>query len=154
MRLLLSVILIMLSLSGCAKDKPVLENKDWKASSLFKSGSYTLIGEEGKIGFIYDDGEVSRFYPNKKQKYMWHFWGKPEELKGSFVVIGTSMKTGESILVFNALGGIGQPNNGADGHKPSSMSLPSPGLWRLDAYVGEKLFGSIVVEVHSKLVTR
>ncbi|RED51107.1 DUF4871 domain-containing protein [Cohnella lupini] len=130
--------------------EPDLNKEDWKASPLFKSGIYTMIGEEERIGFIYDDGEVLRFYPNKKQRYMWHFWGKAEELQGSFVVKGTSNETGESINVFNSSGRVGGPINGADASIVSSMSLPSTGLWRLDAYLGEKLFGSIVVEVHKK----
>ncbi|CAG9622261.1 hypothetical protein BACCIP111883_03052 [Sutcliffiella rhizosphaerae] len=29
-----------------------------------------MIGEKEQIGFIYDDNEVSRFYPNTEQKYM------------------------------------------------------------------------------------
>jgi hypothetical protein len=30
------------------------------------------------------------------------------------------------------------------------MSLPSSGFWSLDAYIGEKLFGTVIVEVHEK----
>jgi hypothetical protein len=77
------------------------------------------------------------------------FWGKPEDLQGSFRVVGTSKETGEKISVIQA-STIGGPNNGADGHVPSFMTLPSTGLWRLDAYIGEKLFGSIIVQVHDK----
>lgn len=136
------------ALKGCVSKKPVSID-EWKVSPTFESGSYTMIGEEGKIGFIYDDGEVVRFYPNKKQKYMWHIWGKPEEINGTLTVVGTSKETGETVNVIKARS-IGGPNNGADGHSPSLMTLPSTGLWRLDAYIGEKLFGSIIVEVHEK----
>jgi hypothetical protein len=86
------------------------------------------------------------------RKYMWHFWGNPEELQGSLKVMGTRKETGEKITVI-AASSIGGPNNGADGCVPSNMALPSPGLWRLDAYIGQKLFGSIIVEVHEKSET-
>ena len=130
-------------------NEPKPDNTEWKVSPLFKSGAYTMIGQEGRLGFIYDDLEVSRFYPHKVQKYMWHFWGKPEELKGKLKVVGVSKETGEQITVFEtqALGGA---NNGADAHTPSGMSLPSSGLWRLDAYIREKYFGSVVVQVHER----
>ncbi|MCR2805774.1 DUF4871 domain-containing protein [Paenibacillus soyae] len=146
---LLTVILLVLLLAGCASEEVVLD-KDWKVSPLFESGSYTMIGEEGRIGFIYDDGEAVRFYPNKEQKYMWHVWGQSEEIQDALTVLATSQETGEKVTVINAIS-IGGPNNGADGHAPSMMSLPSAGLWRLDAYVGEKLYGHIVVEVHENV---
>ncbi|MEC0229920.1 hypothetical protein [Paenibacillus alba] len=62
-----------------------------------------------------------------------------------------SKKTGEKVNVFE--GSIGIPNtaikdNDKVGRMPSMMTLPSKGLWRLEAYVEEKLFGSVVVEVH------
>jgi hypothetical protein len=41
----------------------------------------------------------------------------------------------------------GGPNNGADAHIPSNLSLPTSGLWKLDAYLGGKLKGSIIVDV-------
>lgn len=140
---------VLLLIAGCSAEKPIPENKDWKVSQLFKSGAYTMIGQEGKLGFIYDDSEVVRFYPNQTQKYMWHFWGKPEELQGSLKVKGISKETGEKITVIEDLELVG-PNNGADAHTPSQISLPSPGLWRLDTYIGEKLFGSITVQVHDQ----
>ena len=140
------LIAVLFLLAGCSAEN---ENKDWKVSHLFKSSAYTMIGQEGRLGFIYDDGEVVRFYPNKKQKYMWHFWGEPEELKGLLKVTGTNQETGKFITVFEDRG-LGGPYNGADAHVPSLMSLPSPGLWELDAYIGEKLFGSITVQVHDQ----
>jgi hypothetical protein len=121
------------------------DGNEAKVSPMFEAGSYTMIGEKGRIGFIFDGSEVTRFKPNREQKYMWHFWGEPEELEGKLKVIGTSANTGEEVTVFEAAG-LGGPNNGADAHTPSSMSLPSIGIWELNAYVGGKLFGTVVVE--------
>ncbi len=93
------MIICILVLVACNQDS-------WKESTLFESGSYTMIGEKDKIGFIYDDSEVTRFFPNKEQKYMWHLWGS-EDLPGKpFKVIATSQKTDEEVsLVDSVVGG-------------------------------------------------
>ncbi|KPB03922.1 hypothetical protein [Bacillus sp. CHD6a] len=144
--MLLSLIIIFTSfLLGCTKETEI----DWKESALFESGGYTMIGEQERIGFIYEDSDSVRFYPNKEQKYMWHLWGEKEELEGKFKVIATHEEDKESITLLDrhTLGGA---NNGADQHVPSMMSLPESGLWKLDAYVGDNLFGTVFVKVHEK----
>jgi hypothetical protein len=80
---------------------------------------------------------------------MWHFWGEPEILKGLLKVTGTNQESGRQIIVLKDLA-LGGANNGADVHVPSNMSLPSSGIWRLDAYIGENRFGSITVQVHDQ----
>ncbi|WP_108587968.1 hypothetical protein [Paenisporosarcina sp. OV554] len=155
--LIISVIFILTTV-GCnnvsdendeAIPKKESNGLNWEQSPLFESGKYTMIGEEGRLGFIYDDDdEVVKFYPNKKQKYMWHFWGEEEEFDGVLKVIGTHENDAEEIYVTG--GGLGGPNNGADKHAPSNMSLPKSGMWKLDAYIGENLLGTVYVKVHKK----
>ncbi|QNU34506.1 DUF4871 domain-containing protein [Geobacillus sp. 44C] len=153
-------IIISLTTVGCSdvankkeevtsENLPNVKTQDWKESPLFESNGYTMIGEEGRLGFIYDDSEVTRFYPNKVQKYMWHFWGNEKEFNGGLKVIATHETGGEPITVLEGLS-LGGPNNGADHHVPSNMSLPKSGMWKLDAYIGNKLFGSIFVKVYEK----
>ncbi|WP_144028245.1 DUF4871 domain-containing protein [Paenibacillus ferrarius] len=164
MVLRLGYLVLLIFLIGCSKtdsnvvikESPNVLDENWKVSSMFKTDDYMLIGEQRKIGFIYNDSEVVRLYPGKKQKYMWHFWADtPEETQKLFgekvKIIGVSKQTGEKVTVFE--GGIGIPNtaikdNEKVGKMPTTMSLPSKGLWRLEAYIDEKLFGSVVVEVH------
>ncbi|MFE4523712.1 hypothetical protein ACFRCQ_16625 [Cytobacillus firmus] len=150
-------IIVILTTVGCTnKNKETIttnvENNNlaqkWNQSPLFKSGNYTMIGEKGRLGFIYDDSEVVRFYPNKTQKYMWHFWGEDQEFNGKLKVVAIHENNEEQITVVE--GGLGGDNNGADRHAPSNMSLPKSGMWKLDAYIGDKLFGSVYVKVHKK----
>jgi hypothetical protein len=129
--------------------KKASDGQDWQESPLFKSGDFTMIGQEGRLGFIYSDREVDRFYPNQTQKYMWHFWGDDQEFDGELKVMATHENGGEPITVLEDLP-LGGPNNGADRHVPSNMSLPKSGMWKLDAYIGDKLFGSVYVKVHEK----
>jgi hypothetical protein len=108
-----------------------------------------MIGEKGKVAFIHDD-TTTRFYAGHEQKYMWHLWGDEDELSGQFKVVGVNKETKEEVEVLKAnIYGVSPNNNAnADERIPSLMSLPYPGLWRLDAYIDEKLFGSIVVKVY------
>lgn len=113
----------------------------WEVSPMFKTGSYQLRGIAGKVGFI-DAG----FIAGRTNKYMWHVWGKDRELEGEFKVMAVKQGETELVPVFSA-SSLGGPNNGADRHTPSSMSLPEPGLWRLVPYIGDRMLDSIVVEV-------
>ena len=128
-------------------DNVISESADWKESPMFKVNHYVLIGEEGRLGFIYDDTETTRFYPNKEQKYMWHFWGNDNEFVGNLTVNASHKESGEQLTILKDIS-LGGPNNEADQHTPTMMSLPKEGLWKLDAYIGEKLFGSVIVKVH------
>jgi hypothetical protein len=131
------------------EDNDEKQTQNWEESSLFTSGIYSMIGEKGRLGFIYDNSEVTRFYPNKTQKYMWHFWGEDQEFKGKLQVVATHENYHEQITVVEGID-VGGPNNGADRHIPSLMSLPKSGMWKLDAYFGKKLFGTIFVRVYEE----
>ncbi len=117
------------------------EDSDGKKTEKFEAGSYTMLGIEDKVGFIY-----APFIAGEKQKYMWHFWGEKEELKGEFLVKGTHVESGETVEVFEAQSLTG-PHNGADAAVPSLMSLPESGEWRLDTSIGGEHFGTITVQV-------
>ncbi|WP_027409839.1 hypothetical protein [Anoxybacteroides tepidamans] len=161
MKKLFLALAVFALLSGCQEKVEVVKHSDakaveqtknkaqrpWKESPLFQSGSYTMLGENGRLGFIYDDSETMKFYPNKPQKYMWHFWGKDEEFDGDLKVMATHEKDGKQVTVLKGVPFAG-PHNGADRHVPSTMSLPESGMWRLDAYIGDKLFGSVYIKVY------
>ncbi|WP_342601090.1 hypothetical protein MHB48_08835 [Psychrobacillus sp. FSL H8-0483] len=153
--ILICAVILSLVIAGCNDEEPIKEEEviqhNWNESPLFESGSYTMIGEEGRLGFLYDDREVDRFYPNKTQKYMWHFWGNEDELIGDFEVLGTHENSNEELIIVPKIGNpFLSPNNGADQHFPTNMMLPKSGMWKLDAYIGDRLFGSVYVKVHKK----
>jgi hypothetical protein len=129
------------------QEKVVSAAEDWEESPMFQVNDYQMIGEEGRLGFIYDNTESTKFYPDKTQKYMWHFWGNGDELKGELKVMAFHKESGEQITVLEGRPLAG-PNNGADQHVPSNMSLPIKGLWKLEAYIGNQLFGTVFVKVY------
>jgi hypothetical protein len=136
-----TILVCVFLLAACNQD-------NWKESSTFASGGYIMIGEKGKVGFIYDNSVDNRFYPEEEDKYMWHLWGS-DVVNKDLRVEAIYENTLEPIHLFESRLS-GSPHNGADAVTPSSMSLPKPGMWKLNAYVDEKLFGSIFVKVHKK----
>ncbi|PKR76861.1 hypothetical protein CEY16_13690 [Halalkalibacillus sediminis] len=136
---LLFLIFSTIALFGCTNESS--NTKD--PSSTFKAGSYEMIGEEGKLGFIYDE-QGPPFIPGEGNKYMWHFWGDVSE-GDSLKVVGTNQDTGEEEVIIDDIV-LGGAHNTADAHTPSSMSVPSEGIWELDAYINNNLFGTVVVE--------
>lgn len=151
-------LLLLAVLVGCSGKSETVKKEDMEVSSTFSipvtfgdgtEGEYVLVGEEGKIGFLVGSGVkgeagVQSITAGEKNKYMWHLWGEPNELEGEFEVVGKNIDKDNEVTVFETKS-LGGPNNGADAHTPSSMSLPSSGLWELNAYVGGELFGTIVV---------
>lgn len=114
-------------------------------------------GIEGKIGIL----NSKDFIANKGNKYMWHFWGKKDEITASktLKVVAIELKTNKEFpALIEGAGtenkkhvweykGIGGPVNGAIAHVPSIMELSTKGLWQLNAFLDGVLFGSIHVNV-------
>lgn len=123
---------------------PVADIPDgsWTPSPSFTSGSYQMTGTPGRLGFI-DPG----FQAGQGNKYMWHFWGRDEELTGELAITAVKKDSTDVIDIFHASLRPGQ-HNGADASLPTTMSLPSPGLWRIMVSIDGQLFGSVVVEVN------
>lgn len=118
-------------------------DSSWEPSPSFRSGNYAMTGVEGRLGFIHPGW----FNANQPNKYMWHFWGRDEELTGDLHITAVKRNTSEIIDVFKVAGLRPSPLNGADAAIPTSMSLPSPGLWRIMVSINGQLFDSVIVEV-------
>jgi len=142
---------LLIFLTGCESKQEI----ELEQSPIFYSDRVAMIGVEGNIGLLGPD-----FIANKVNKYMWHFWGTEEEIEiKPFRVEAINVKTKEKAkaLIENAgtpqeglvweYDTLGGPNNGADAHRPSNLVLPSSGLWKLNAYLGEKLKGTIIINV-------
>ncbi|MDM5248286.1 hypothetical protein [Lysinibacillus sp. G4S2] len=119
---------------------------EWKESEYFTSGNLNLIGEPQLLGFT--NSKEEKIIAGKAGKYAWHFWGESIKTGDFLSVKGTHQLTQKEIeLVTNAklLG----PNSGADNHAPTNMTFPKGGMWKLDAYIDGKLFGSVFVKVEN-----
>lgn len=124
----------------------ILEAKEpsWVISSEFILGTYTLQGIENKLGIL-----NSGFIANKVNKYMWFLWASSEQLEGALRVVAVKQGSNELLEIFSVKN-LGGGSSGEAKRIPSGMSLPEAGLWRLMAYVDDKIYGSIIVEVKKK----
>ncbi|MTW86471.1 hypothetical protein F3157_12485 [Virgibacillus dakarensis] len=155
----LLTILLCILLIGCSKQEQTTKTEEWEVSATLvrevvvtddgeKDDVVFRIGNNGKFGFA----EYGPFIEDEKQKYMWHFWGEQKVLTQPFKVIAVSKETGENLTIFEAQDNTSHlsPNLGADHSIPSMMKLPISGIWKLKAYFGENLFGTVVVNVQEK----
>lgn len=139
------LVAFLLVLVGCQKS----ENENWKQSSLFEIKGLSMIGVKDKVGFVYDDNEVIRFYPNKENKYMWHFWFK-DETKNYDKLTVRATQGNKKITLIDNVSILNTANNRADAHYPSLMSLPKSGMWKLEVYIDNNLFETLYIKVHEK----
>lgn len=124
-------------------------------SPTFTVGNFTFVGVEGKVGIL-----GPKIVAGQENKYMWHFWGKNDELFNKpFRVEVIELKTGEKHPVLLEHMGtpdeihvweypyLAGPNNGANAHSPSGMKFLAAGKWKLDIFLGNAFFESIVLRV-------
>jgi hypothetical protein len=157
-RILLSIF-FSLTLVGCSvipagtnKDNEIVKTESWQVSPTFE---LTDKNEKGETVTAKFRGEKDRlavssnpFKAGKEDKYMWLLWAeKSDELVGKKAKIVGTNKVGERIDIPMRTVTLGGENYGSTAHLPSLFSLPYKGLWRLDVFVEQKLFGSIVVDV-------
>ncbi|MFJ7981597.1 DUF4871 domain-containing protein [Lysinibacillus xylanilyticus] len=163
--IMLIPVLFLMTLVGCNN---IDENENREVSPTFSlpvtfddgtKGEYLLIGEEGKVGLLVGSGKTGeaveeKFIANKANKHMWYFWGEKDSISGDFKVLGIDKEGKEHPVLLSGNNKVWQfsdfsnsPNDGADSHIPSNMVFPTSGLWKLEIYFNDKLFGKLVINV-------
>jgi len=110
----------------------------------FTSENLSLIGEPQLVGFTQSKEE--KIIASKPGKYGWHFWGESVKTGDFLCVKGTHQLTNNEVELVSNTKLLGQ-NSGADNHAPTKMTFQKSGMWKLDAYIDGKLFGSVYVKV-------
>lgn len=85
------------------------------------------------------------FIAGSTNRYTWYFLGS-RRITGTFKVEAIEQNTTKRLVLFEA-SSLGAPKYGAAATISSSLSLPTPGNWRLTTYIDGKIFDSLVVEV-------
>lgn len=153
----ISILCMVFLLTGCTEDATedatIEYETDWEVTDTIhlevidsdtgKEVSVAWIGKENKIAITNNP-----FYEENANKYMWLLWGEESDIVNKeFKVIATSEAGKELTVIESTLGGA---NWGAIASARSTITLPTEGLWKLDAYVSDQLFETIVVKVHKK----
>lgn len=73
-------------------------------------------------------------------------WGSDEEFNDTLTVKAFHQDTSEKIELVKETS-LGGSLNGANNHAPTTMKFTKKGMWALDAYIGDKLFGSVIINV-------
>jgi len=129
----------------------------WEVNK-FTSGNADMIGIPNKIAI--HNGKIIEGNANK---FIWYFWGAEKEFENMFLtviaikkdsveptkalVVGVGTKSATKVWSIKSHFPKVTPLNGANAHIPSTIELPSKGLWSLNAFVNNQLYGQIIVEV-------
>ncbi|MBM7553898.1 hypothetical protein [Thalassobacillus pellis] len=160
-------VLLLTVLAGCGKNSSELikdadSKEKWEVTPTFSikrevngvERETVFRGYKGKVAFM----NTIKFVPKHPVKTRWFFWGEELEERNeeNFKLIGIHKESQqEKILIDSNAWEIPNPMYvesslktalNAKASQNTVFSLPKAGLWRLEAYVGEKLYGSIVVE--------
>jgi hypothetical protein len=84
---------------------------------------------------------------NKETEHIGCFWGDRKKVYQPMIVVGISKDTGEETIVFEANEIEGFSYYGTSRALPVRMMLPSLGLWKVEIYFGEQLFGDVGINV-------
>ncbi|MFT9847717.1 DUF4871 domain-containing protein [Aneurinibacillus sp. REN35] len=106
----------------------------------------------GRVGIIGND--IDTKFPDLPPKWLWHFWGKKEELQDKKLkVVAIHKDTGEEADPLGKY--MTEPRvtysdtlvNGSHATMPSNVSLPRAGLWKVKVYLDEAFFAEFIIEV-------
>jgi len=134
--------IIIFLVTGCANQENPREQSVWEVSPTFQSDGLQMRGIQNRVAIIDTPFEVGQ-----KNENMLHFWGKLDEITGKLTVIAEHKDTRENIAVLQKIYIIpAAPIHGADNHIPFSITFPTPGLWKLNVYMGDRYFDHIILE--------
>lgn len=125
----------------------ILKDVNWEESPSFEHDKIFVKGIEDKVAIA-----NATWIANQPNKYMWFFLS-PNIPSGKLTVIALKQGSTKPVPVLfqdERTGNVWtapQEITKDITSIPSSMLLPSSGLWLLNVYIGEKLYGQIVVHV-------
>lgn len=143
---------LLMACSDDTEEAPDGEETNWTESESFQTGNYPVRGVEGRLAV--DD---LPFVAGENEHYIMYFWGETQELlNGPVKIEALHESTGDVEKAIVNYAGTSDEEKSWDinalsvgdemGHMPVTLSLPYEGLWRLDIYIGEEYFESIIVE--------
>lgn len=144
-KIILMTVLILLD--GCTSQNNTNDEADWELSGTFEAGDMTLHGKEGRLGFHpQGNSDIS-----KGGHFIIYFWGNKKELANTYKLIGVHKETGAKETLYPDWEVSSSANlAGADAQSGAKFILDQKGnkkgKWRLEIYMGDKYFDSIVVE--------
>ncbi|WP_102348306.1 hypothetical protein [Bacillus sp. Marseille-P3661] len=144
-RYLLLLLFIFMILPGCSN----AESTEWKITDTFfvKEGEHyiSLIGDKNVLGLQI----AEPFYQDKEQAAKWVFIKNPENALNKTITLKATNKSSDSVI--DPLLTIGDVSSDAGISNVTSaistVKFPSAGIWKVDVYIENEQYSSLVVEV-------
>lgn len=145
-KLFLGITLVIVVTACNSLDKP--DNlSEWELSKTFEADGIEMYGKKGRLGFApQGNSDIS-----KGGHFVIYFWGKPEELADKYRLVGVHKESGVRETLYPDWK-VSKSKNpaGADAQSGAKFILNQEGnkkgKWRLEVYMGDRYFDSIVVE--------
>jgi len=148
LRYLIILLSMLVFITGCSAEKTDTNVQEWTVSPSFEAGNITLYGNQGRLGIIRQNGDGNDlFNVGAGRLYGLYFWGNSDQFKGKYKLVGVHKETEDNVQLYEWDIQTGQNPAEADAFSGGKFGLDKAGLWRLDVYVGDELFDSIVVDV-------
>lgn len=138
---------LLFLITACSTEDKNANQSDWELSGTFEAGGIKMYGKEGRLGFApQGNSNIS-----KGGHFIIYFWGKPEELASTYKLIGVHKETGTTQTLYPEWEvSKSESPVGANAQSGAKFTLDKDGnkkgKWRLEVYMGDRLFDSIVVE--------
>ncbi|AJY76073.1 hypothetical protein [Paenibacillus beijingensis] len=134
-------------LTACSAQDTTDNLPEWELSGTFEAGGVKMYGKKDRLGFVpQGNSDIS-----KGGHFIIYFWGKQEELASTYKLIGVHKETGITQTLYPEWD-VSRSKNpvGADAQSGAKFVLDKEGnkkgMWRLEVYMGDRYFDSIVVE--------
>jgi hypothetical protein len=148
-------VMFMFLLTGCSSSNENNEDNEnpiklSSESENFQFDDLMMMGKEDRIGFVKLNGDPEKLFVSEKGAlYLWRFFGKESDFKGDLKLIGIKKSNKKEIILANSkeiiIDTYGGNQKGVE--KSLKVGFPSPGVWEIKVYFGEKFFDSVSVEV-------
>jgi hypothetical protein len=149
--ILLSVVLIGLSVVWNPKSTDTAFPSDsWQEDKPFVVGDYKMIGKEGKFGLQKMNGEPNEDFAilAKGIHYQIYFWGNPDRFVGNYKLFATHEGTKEVLKLYEwPIAQVTDDTNGSVAQSGGKTSFDEPGLWKLEVYINDIYYDSVVIDV-------
>ncbi|MGZ9584421.1 hypothetical protein [Paenibacillus marinisediminis] len=132
-------------ITACTSQTTTENQSNWEISSTFEIDGVKVHGKKDRLIFApQGESDIS-----KGGHFLIYFWGKPDEIANTYSLIGIHKDTGTKKELYpNWEVSRAENKLGADAGSGAKFILDKKGLWRLEVYMGDKYFDSIVVEAN------
>ena len=129
-------------MTACTDQNNTDNQTNWQLSRTFEVDGIKVYGKEDRLVFMpRGESDIS-----KGGHFSIYFWGKPEEIADKYKLIGIPDSGTKQTLYPDWEVSRTENELGADAQSGAKYILDKKGMWRLEVYMGDDYFDSVVVK--------